>query len=71
MQVLSKNHYLGHLILDPVNGAATDAYDLIEVRQELEASPNPNPMIPYIAEHKKRVAELQAKEQRRDDGRYE
>jgi len=63
VQVLSKNHYLGHLILDPVNGRTSDAYDLIEVRQELEAGLTPNPMIPFIAEHKKRVAELQTQEQ--------
>lgn len=63
VQVLSKNHYLGHLILDPINGPTSDAYDLIEVRQELEAGLTPNPMTSFIAEHKKRVAELQAQEQ--------
>ena len=58
MQVLSKIT-IRHLILDPVNGAATDAYDLMRFGKNSKRAES-NPMIPYIAEHKK-VAELQAK----------
>jgi len=63
VQVLSKNHYLGHITFDFEKGASGDQYELLEIRQELEALLNPNPMISFLSEHKKQVSIIQAEEQ--------
>jgi len=63
VQVLSRNHYLGHIILDVEKGKSADQYQLVEMRQEVAGKLTPNPYFGSLAEHKKQLEKVQAEEQ--------
>lgn len=63
VQTLSKNHYVGDIKIDVNSKKETDTYVLHEVRDELEQKLNPNPFRLFVDEHKKKMSELQIKEQ--------
>jgi hypothetical protein len=63
VQTLSKNHYLGDIKIDSNSKKETDSYVLHEIRDELEQKLIPNPFRNFIDEHKKKMSELQIKEQ--------
>jgi hypothetical protein len=63
VQTLSKNHYVGDIKIDTNSKKETDSYILHEIRDELEQKLVPNPMRLFVDEHKKKMSELQIKEQ--------
>ena len=63
VQTLSKNHYVGDIKIDLNSKKATDSYVLHEIRDELEQKLSPNPFRLFIDEHKKKMGELQIREQ--------
>jgi hypothetical protein len=63
VQTLSKNHYVGDIKIDSNSKKETDNYVLHEVRDELEQKLQPNPFRLFVDEHKKKMNELQIKEQ--------
>lgn len=63
VQTLSKNHYMGDIILDLKNNKNSDRYELHEIRDELEKKMPNNPLRPFIENHKKKMNELQIEEQ--------
>jgi hypothetical protein len=63
VQTLSKNHYVGDIKIDVNSKKETDNYVLHETRDELEQKLSPNPLRAFIDEHKKKMNDLQIKEQ--------
>lgn len=63
VQTLSKNHYVGDIKIDANSKKETDSYVLHEVRDELEQKLQPNPFRLFVDEHKKKMNDLQIKEQ--------
>jgi hypothetical protein len=63
VQTLSKNHYVGDITIATNLKKESDTYTLHEIRDELEAKANPNPMREFIDAHKAKMSELQLKEQ--------
>lgn len=60
VQVLSKNHYIGEIELN----SKEDRFKLHEIRDELKDKFPNNPFFPLIANYKKKLQEIQDKEQR-------
>jgi len=63
VQVLSRNHYLGHIKINFKKGKKYDTYQIHEIRDELAKLITPNPFDDFIINHKKQVARLQDEEQ--------
>ncbi|MBL6991332.1 MAG: hypothetical protein ISR65_16225 [Bacteriovoracaceae bacterium] len=63
VQVLSRNHYLGHLAFSLDRGRLKDRYKIIEVRVGLEKNLHPNPFISFIDDHKINMRKIQLQEQ--------
>lgn len=65
VQVLSRNHYLGHITFSSKGDKSKDKYEIIEVRDELKDELKPNPMLAFIDKHKEEMAKIQESEQAR------
>jgi nitrate reductase cytochrome c-type subunit len=63
VQVLSRNHYLGHITFSMTGDKRKDAYEIIEVREELKDELKPNPFLAFIDKHKENLSKVQKKEQ--------
>lgn len=61
-QVLARNHYLGHIKL-PVNSKGKEVYEILEMRDGKKDLYPKNPMIPWLAQYKKTLEDIQLKEQ--------
>lgn len=62
VQVLARNHYLGHIEM-PVNKKAKANYKIIEMRDEQKDGLKPNPYMSWLDAYKKKLEDLQLKEQ--------
>lgn len=62
VQVLSRNHYLGHIKL-PANKKAKAEYKIIEIRDEKKDKLKPNPYLTWLDTYKKDLEQIQLKEQ--------
>ncbi len=63
VQVLSRNHYLGHIQLPLARKLKNYQYQLIETRDELKDVVSNNPMISRLVKHKEKLKEIQKNEQ--------
>lgn len=63
VQVLSRNHYLGHITFSAKNDKSKDKYEIIEVRDELKDELKPNPYLAWIDKHKEEMNKIQEEEQ--------
>jgi hypothetical protein len=63
VQVLSRNHYLGEIVLDLNQESSKDEYQLIEIRDELMKAINPNPYTAFLDEHKNQLMQIRNQEQ--------
>lgn len=63
VQVLSRNHYLGHITFNFKKDKSGDSYEIIEVRDELKDVLKPNPYLAFIDKHKEELSRIQKKEQ--------
>jgi 2',3'-cyclic-nucleotide 2'-phosphodiesterase (5'-nucleotidase family) len=63
VQVLSRNHYLGHITFSLKKDKTNDKYEIIEIRDELKDELKPNPYLAFIDKHKEELAKVQKKEQ--------
>ena len=63
VQVLSRNHYLGHITFSSKKDKSGDKYEIIEVRDELKDELKPNPYLAWIDKHKEEMSVLQKQEQ--------
>jgi len=63
VQVLSKNHYLGHIKSYLEKNKKFDQYEIVEIRDELSKLVQNNPLDDFIAQHKSQMNEWQLKEQ--------
>ncbi len=65
VQVLSRNHYLGEIKLALKGTKKDDRFTLLEVREERAELLENNPWNAKIIEHKKKMSELQDREQKK------
>ena len=65
VQVLSRNHYLGEIILSLEGEKKDDRYHLVEMREQRADSLKPNPWFSFIDNHKQEMSKLQDEEQRK------
>jgi nitrate/TMAO reductase-like tetraheme cytochrome c subunit len=63
VQVLSRNHYLGHITFSMSKDKSKDAYEIIEVREELKDELKPNPFLAFVDKHKENLSKVQKTEQ--------
>ncbi len=63
VQVLSRNHYMGEIIISLNGNRTQDKYQLREIRDELRTKLSPNPYEAFIQKHKSKMSELQMLEQ--------
>lgn len=63
VQVLSRNHYLGHITFNFKKDKKGDSYEIIEIRDELKDELKPNPYLAFIDKHKESLAKIQKEEQ--------
>ncbi len=64
VQTLSRNHYLGTIVIDGRSPKASDKFAMHEIREERAALLNPNPWIKYLDNYKIRLEKIQAEEQK-------
>ena len=64
VQVLSRNHYLGHIKI-PADAKAKSSYSIIETRDELKDLWKENPFISWLETYKSDLEKIQAKEQQK------
>jgi hypothetical protein len=62
VQVLSRNHYLGHIKI-AANKKAKDKYEIVETRDELKDLWKDNPFMAWLDQYKKDLEAIQQKEQ--------
>lgn len=62
VQVLSRNHYLGHIKL-PANSKAKAEYKIIEIRDDKKDKLKPNKYLSWLDAYKKELEIIQIKEQ--------
>ena len=62
VQVLSRNHYLGHIKLNLQDPERT-SFDIIQTRDEMKDKAVPNPMISFLEKHKNKLQTIQFEEQ--------
>ena len=62
VQVLSRNHYVGHITLN-LQEPARSKFDVIQTRDELKDKAVPNPMIAFLEKHKNDLQKIQFEEQ--------
>lgn len=63
VQVLSRNHYLGHISFSLKTDKKGDKYEIIEIRDELKDELKPNPHLSFIDQHKEELGKIQKEEQ--------
>ncbi len=63
VQVLSRNHYLGHITFNFKKDNKGDSYEIIEIRDELKDELKPNPHLAFIDKHKEALSKIQKDEQ--------
>jgi hypothetical protein len=63
VQVLSRNHYLGHIKI-AANNKAKDSFKVIEVRDELKDKWKKNKMLTWLDEYKTSIDAIQLEEQK-------
>lgn len=63
VQVLSRNHYLGHITFSAKDDKSKDKYEIIEIRDELKDELKPNPYLAWIDKHKEEMSKIQEEEQ--------
>ncbi|MCR9206393.1 MAG: hypothetical protein NXH75_17560, partial [Halobacteriovoraceae bacterium] len=63
VQVLSRNHYLGHITFSAKKDKTGDKYEIIEIRDELKDEIKPNPYLAWIDKHKSEMSKIQEEEQ--------
>jgi nitrate/TMAO reductase-like tetraheme cytochrome c subunit len=63
VQVLSRNHYLGHITFDLTAEKSKDSYVIHEIRDEHKDFLKPNPFTSFIDKHKEALSKIQAEEQ--------
>ena len=64
VQVLSRNHYLGHITFDLTGDKSKDSYQIHEIRDELKDEMKPNPFLSFIDKHKEALSKIQEEEQK-------
>lgn len=63
VQVLSRNHYIGHITFDLTGDKSKDSYKIHEIRDEAKDELKPNPFLAFIDKHKEALSKIQIKEQ--------
>jgi len=63
VQVLSRNHYMGHISFSMKGDKSKDSYQIHEIRDELKDELKPNPFLAKIDKHKEELAKVQKIEQ--------
>ncbi|MAF77864.1 MAG: hypothetical protein CME60_06850 [Halobacteriovoraceae bacterium] len=64
VQVLSRNHYVGHITFDLTKDKSKDSYEIHEIRDELKDEMKPNPFLSFIDKHKEALSKIQLDEQK-------
>lgn len=64
VQTLSRNHYLGSIIIDSRAPKSADTFKMYEMREEKAALLNPNPWLQYLDNYKVKLEKIQASEQK-------
>lgn len=64
VQVLSRNHYLGHITFNLKSDKSKDSYTIHEIRDEMKDEMKPNPFLAFIDKHKEALSKIQAEEQK-------
>ncbi len=64
VQVLSRNHYIGHITFDLTGDKSKDSYKIHEIRDESKDELKPNPFLSFIDKHKEALSKIQIEEQR-------
>jgi len=64
VQVLSRNHYLGHITFNLKSDKSKDTYIIHEIRDELKDEMNPNPFLAFIDKQKEALSKIQIEEQK-------
>jgi nitrate/TMAO reductase-like tetraheme cytochrome c subunit len=59
VQVLSRNHYLGHLKINLEGDKSKDSFELLESSDEKKDLLKPNPFIEFIDRHKTELSKIQ------------
>lgn len=63
VQVLSRNHYMGHITFNFQKDKKADSYEIMEIRDELKDDLKPNPYLAFIDKHKEELSRIQKEEQ--------
>ncbi len=64
VQVLSRNHYIGHITFNLTGDKTKDSYQIHEIRDEHKDELKPNPFLTFIDKHKENLSKIQEEEQR-------
>lgn len=64
VQVLSKNHYIGEVLIASGEAKLEKPFVYHEMREQLEKELKPNPFTQYIADHKSKLEQIRDEEQK-------
>ncbi len=64
VQVLSRNHYLGEIIIDLTSDKRADNFKVHTIEENLQSKLTPNPFIAFIQRHKSKLSKIQLNEQK-------